>query len=460
MASETGGSPRVLQGARFWKYTVGVLGQFIPATLITAFASHYYIYVVGLDALIVNIVTAIGSLFNGISSPIFGTIIDNHSPSARGKRKPFLLYGIPFMSVFLVLMWTVPVLCDVQNCTDLRISLWFLVSVLLFYFGFALVRNAYLSSLPEQSEDDKNRVSISALQGVFSILATIISILLPLVLYAFLDDPSQPFHTTPDGRFMLGTLPWIAISFAALGIVVTLLAYSAMDETHLIDDAARAKPKTKVVDVIKGILHPFTDKENARWLAASFCMNTAMRMIVKQLAPIFTFVFEVRGAGFPVMMVLLIPFAGIGFWYWQKRAKRGLKKAYTTSSYAISATFAVAFTLFFIPDFAVRLVAAFVVIAAILFNLVTGFLLPNPIISKIVDVAGTSSHGVDKKVSGAYFGSFLFTLNIANALGDVILGFVLAGPNAYLGFFINLVFPVSALLYLASAAIFARSRIE
>nr|MDO8084854.1 MFS transporter [Candidatus Sigynarchaeum springense] len=122
--------PRQLAGWRFWGYSLGILGQFLPSTLITAYIKNFYVYTIGLDPLLVSIGTGLGVLFNAITSPIFGAIVDNSRPTRLGKRRPFLLVGIPIMCVALVLVWLPPILCTSTGCQDLRVTVFFWLMIL------------------------------------------------------------------------------------------------------------------------------------------------------------------------------------------------------------------------------------------------------------------------------------------------------------------------------------------
>jgi len=155
--------PRQLVGWRFWGYSLGILGQFLPSALVGAYIKNYYIYTIGLDALLVGIGTGLGVLLNAIMAPIFGSIIDNARPNRLGKRRPFMLFGIPIMSIASVLIWLPPLLCSSTGCWDQLVTVFFFLTILVYYFGFSLVRNSYLSMLPEQAQVDKNRIAISGL---------------------------------------------------------------------------------------------------------------------------------------------------------------------------------------------------------------------------------------------------------------------------------------------------------
>ncbi|MEX2682176.1 MAG: MFS transporter [Candidatus Sigynarchaeota archaeon] len=90
---------RLLRGWRYWGYSLGILGQFLPSAFLNAYIKNYYIYTIGHDPSLVTLVTGLGVLFNAISSPIFGAVVDNARPNKLGKRRPFLLLEIPVMSV-------------------------------------------------------------------------------------------------------------------------------------------------------------------------------------------------------------------------------------------------------------------------------------------------------------------------------------------------------------------------
>jgi Na+/melibiose symporter-like transporter len=215
---------------------------------------------------------------------------------------------------------------------------------------------------------------------------------------------------------------------------------------------------------LKQIFVPFKDREYQKWLMSSLCMNTSMRMILKVLTPLFTFVLLFQGNEFNIFIIAIIPFAVIGFICWQSRAKTlGLRKAYIYSTTFISLGL-IATILFLIPwDLLTIRILAFLIIGLILANLVAGYIYPNPIISALIDKAAESDQqnlgSETKKASGTYFGSYLFTMNIASAIGDLIIGFVLTGANKDKPILITLILPIAGLLYIVAILFFRKIRI-
>jgi Na+/melibiose symporter-like transporter len=226
--------PKELKGGRLWGYSTGILGQILPVTLINAYLFQYYVYTIGLDPLLVSVGTALGAVINGIGGPLFGVITDNKTPTKFGKRRPFLLYGLPILSLALILVWIPPILPDVSDTMDIEVALFLWIVILAFFINFSLIRSPYLSMLPEQSEVEANRVKISSIQGIFSIIASILGILLPMILQSRLINPRDVFHTTADGQFLMQSLPILAGFFAILSIIFILLAFFSTDESfHL-----------------------------------------------------------------------------------------------------------------------------------------------------------------------------------------------------------------------------------
>jgi Na+/melibiose symporter-like transporter len=458
-------TPRTMEGKRMWYYASGIMGHFLPVNFLNAYIFVYFVYVVGLDALLVSIGTALGVIVNAFGAPIFGYLADNKRPGKLGKRKAFLIYGLPGLVLCIIVTW-LSWRTSYFGEENFGIAAFLWIFQIAFFLNYAMIRSSYTSSLPEQSQDEKNRVKISTIQGMFSLIATIIGIVLPLVLQSIASEPKNIYDTPADVSLLQLLLPILGIGFGVIAIVFTLFAFVSIDETFIVHETESKTVSGKgsnFKDALASIVRPMLDKEYAKWLGASTSMNAGMRMIVKALAPLCTYVLLLKGSGFIVYILLLLPFAFAGFFFWSKRARNaGLKHTYCKSTF-IAFVFMACTTIFVLFQLEnwLTLVIAFVIIAGVLFNLVTGYLLPNPIISMLVD---DSPENVKAKlggvVSGAYFGSYLFLLNIANALGDIFIGLLLSGDNAMNPFFIAMVLPIAGFTYLVAVLVFKSSKLR
>lgn len=464
MANQPTGS-RVLEGKRLWEYAGGIMGLYLPVNFLNAYILVYFVYVVGLDAFLVSIGTALGVIVNAFCAPLFGYLADKKKPGRFGKRRSFMVFGLPGMVLSVILTW-LSWRTNYFGEQNFGIAAFLFIFQIAFFFNYAMIRSAYASSLPEQSQDEKNRVKVSTIQGMFSIIATIIGIVLPLVLQSIANQPEMIYETPSDVAMLKLLLPILGIAFGVIAVVFTLFAFVSIDESfaaHETESDTPSMSKTSFKDALASIVWPISDKEYRKWLAASTSMNVGMRMVVKVLAPLCTYVLLLKGSSFIVYILLVLPFAFIGFYIWSKRAKtNGLKDTYCKST-LIAFAFMACTTIFVIFQLVnwLTLVIAFVIIAGALFNIVTGYLLPNPIISALVDDAPDKvKEKLGGVVSGSYFGSYLFLLNIASAVGDIIIGILLSGVNARNPFFIALVFPLAGLTYLISVLIFRSSKLR
>lgn len=458
--------PRLLTGKRLWGYSMGIFGQFLPSTLITAYLSIFYIYTIGLDAVLVGIGTALGAILNALFAPIFGYISDNHKPGKWGKRRPFLLLGLPILLTAFILLWLPPTPTPGDRW-NMGVALYLWVFMAAFFINFSLIRANYTAMLTEQSQVEKNRIKISTLQGVFSIGAAILGVLLPMIIQSRLNNPQDMYYTTADGQYLMDILVWIATGFGLLSLIFIMFTVFSVDESFYLTDprytACLSQEKKAIKERFMGLFSPFKDIDYRIFLFSSISLNISMRMMVRILAPFLTFVLLMQGNEFVLFTVGIIPFAVLGFVFWQKKAKEiGLKRTFLIST-SMMAGILVSTVILLIPmEKYVRLFLAFAMISAVLYCMTSGYIVPNPTISRLVDSAPPLANEIQGQgnKSGVYFGSYLFSLNISNALADIIMGAVMTGENAVNPVILTLIFPLSSLFFLIAVFFFRRINLD
>lgn len=458
--NKTNGEPRQLLGKKLLGYSSGIFAQFLLTNILNSYILVYFTKALGVDALLVSIGTALGALTNAFCAPTFGYLSDIKKPGKLGKRGSFMIGGLPILAFAFIMIWIAP------GWNQTSTAMFFWIFNISFYINYAMIRASYLAMIQEQSQVEKNRVKISAIQGLFSILATIIGIIFPLIMQGLLEDPNNP--TLGDMALLKTLLPIFGVIFAGLAVLFTLMAYFSVDEGFFQDQGDKMKRKSGFIKVIKDIFKPLADKEYRKWLLSSYSMNAGIRMIVKNLTFFFTVVLLLNSAMIPVFALLAIPFAFVGFVLWTARAKsKGLKKTFIQSTIIIFAFLLSTVTLLFTmpkTESASPLpvqIHAYVLIAGVLFSLVGGFILPNPIVSKLVDQAPEglkSSSG--ESLSGKYFGAYSLFLNLANATGDIIVGIILAGGNENNPLMVLMVLPIASIAYLIAVIIFRTSKMD
>ena len=456
--------PRELHGARLYGYSAGILGQILPFSFSGALIMIYFVYTIGLSPILVSIGTSFGFIVNAIACPLTGIIADRKKVDRLGKRRSLLLLGLPAYIFSFILLWFSPK-ADAPNSVDFGVAIQMWIFLLIFYFSYALIRSTYLSMLPEQSQTEQNRVQISKIQGIFSIIASVVAFLLPIVLLGTLDDPTAIFHTTPDGQRLLSIVPWMAIGFAFVSGALTIVTFISVDESfHINLDLTSKKVPEKPLNVretIQQLLSPFKNVGYRNYLLSSFFWNISLQIILKIMFFIFTYVLELESEDFFLAALYLTPFAGIGFVLWSKTIKKkGLKKTYLIASTS-AAIFLILGLLFLIPMVKIiRSTIAVFVLGGIIASIVPGFILPNPIISNFVDKRNLSlGENEGKNQSGSYFGSFLFALSIAYAVGDFFTGLIFEG-NTENPYIIAVFLPLASLMFIIAVLYVKNVKLE
>ena len=440
---------RALTGRRLVGFAFGTFGQMAPIGVYGTFAPYFYIYVVDLDPFLVFLGVFFSLLTFAISSPIFGVFSDNKKAGKVGKRRPFLLAGIPGLLVFMTLIWIPP-----QPTTIFTAIYFWICAVGLELFQGLLV-STYLSMMSEQSTDQNNRVKIATLQGIFSILGTVLSILLPIILKSHVPEPENPAWSTISVPYFISIMPWIGLAFGCIGFSAFLIVFLTTDEKFFQFTREIEIPKLSIGKTFKEILIPVKDGNFKYWLGSAFSFNMAIRFLIFILLPIMDFVIILTGSWFLIFFACLLPVAAAGYIIWVKKIKTsGLKRAYSLSL-LVFVLFSAAALLFLVPmDFSVRFILGVTIVGILVSSLVGGYLFPNPIISQLVDIAPEpirkEAARSNKGIAGAYFGLYIFVYNLANAISNIVLGLLFTDQTKEDPVLITLVVPIAGILVFVS----------
>ncbi|RME63656.1 MAG: MFS transporter [Caldilineae bacterium] len=260
------GSDAVSMGERlstFTKFIYG-LGDWGAASATTArslFWLYFTVTVVGVDVGLAGVAFIIGRVWDGINDPLVGLISDRFQ-SRWGRRRPFMLVGaIPF-GVGFYLMFSPP---PVEG--NLAAALYYAFIFILYDTAYTIVNAPYAALTPELTEDYDERSSLAGWRMANSILASLITaglfkllaesvfagwftgpdalqkgymvagalwglviVISPLLVVAFIKEPSRPSDVDPDpirvGEILRAV--WSNRPFR-IGALVYLLAFTASD---------------------------------------------------------------------------------------------------------------------------------------------------------------------------------------------------------------------------------------
>lgn len=191
-------SLRELRGIRLAGYSLGSFGIMLLLLLLLteSYSYNFYVYTLRLDSILVSIGTTINMLTMAFSSIIFGVLLDNTRPRKIGKRRPYLLIGLPFWLVSAILVYLPPwkppeAEAMVNTVIFWPTAIWYWsMNMIKGVFG-SLMMIVFSSVLPEISQTLKNRKKAAMITANLRVLGSIISVAFPNILQSLLEDPTN-----------------------------------------------------------------------------------------------------------------------------------------------------------------------------------------------------------------------------------------------------------------------------
>ncbi len=120
----------------------------------------------------------LGRITDGVTDPLIGYWSDRLR-SRRGRRIPFILWGLVPFAVVFALLWTPPVAG--QHWLN---TVYALVMIQAFFVLYTVVVTPYLALLPEITREPRERVNLTTFQAVFVLIGTAIFAVIGLVIDA------------------------------------------------------------------------------------------------------------------------------------------------------------------------------------------------------------------------------------------------------------------------------------
>ena len=350
-------------------YGLGYLAIMLLSTAFSLFYSFYYIDTLGLGVGLYALARSIYVVWDAAVQPISGYLSDR-TRTRWGRRKPWIVVGIPLYAVFFVLLYSVP-----GGIGGWGLFFWFLAFQLAFETAMAIISVNYLSLFPELYPDPKRRARVSVIQQAFYIVALIAGTALTPLLY--------------DAVGFSGMALIYAFVFVVLMAVSTLLIRE--------NPAASAEEPLRVREAFAVTLsnRPFWIYNVSYLLSAS-----VLGLVSATIAFYAKYVLGIEGGAVAILMVTtfasVIPMAVL--WYWVVRWLGPL------TSYKVSiVVFAVAvIPMFFARELATGLLAG----VCLAVGLAGHFVIPLLVQAQIIDVDAAAT---GRRREGMY-------LSVANVL--------------------------------------------
>jgi glycoside/pentoside/hexuronide:cation symporter, GPH family len=114
----------------------------------------------GMNPAVISLILLIWRAWDGFADPIMGNISDN-ARTRWGRRKPFIVVGAILTGITLPVIWWMP-----RGLADWQMTLWLLISGLIFYTCYTVWAMPYYSLQLEMSPDYNERTNITAYRAM------------------------------------------------------------------------------------------------------------------------------------------------------------------------------------------------------------------------------------------------------------------------------------------------------
>jgi len=149
-------------------FGVADLGGNLFFTSLGFFALKYLTDTVGMAAAVAGTILMVGKIVDAFWDPLVGYLSDN-TKTRLGRRRPYLLFGSVPMALAMWFFYSNP---HIQNPATL--ALWGLVAFILLNVTYSVVNIPYSSLTPELTTDYNERSSLNGFRFMFAVVGTIL----------------------------------------------------------------------------------------------------------------------------------------------------------------------------------------------------------------------------------------------------------------------------------------------
>ena len=458
-------SLRELKGKRLLGYAVGNFGISMLNIFRGSFTFQYYVYTINLDSVLVSVGLSFNVFISAFFAIIFGVVIDNKKPGKFGKRRPFLLYALPFWIISSIIIWFPPYAPE-NNSLFLPTAIYFWIVTVTSALSGTLLFNTYLSMLPEQSQTLANRNSVASLRSFFMIISSVISLFLILFVQSLLPDPQNAKHYDPSGQIILNLIPVMGIILTGVGLIAVFIVFFSIDESFHLYNSSSKKERVTLKETFKRMVQPAKDYNYRNLVFTSFFINIAGSIFGFLLFPFQTYLLEFQQGEF--LLYVIISLTGKLSWYVVWRFV--IKKKPLVKSYSLALCFSaiVSFTdfLFLLSNlpYAIKILLYVVSFGTILGTTYSIPLFGIPLGASLIHEAAArkKTSDIDETIttmSGSYYGFSTFVSSLGAATFQIIIGFILTGANQRNPIIIAILFGSQGFFYIIAISFIRRIKL-
>ena len=160
-------------------YGLGSFGLESAYKVFIGFYIFFYVDVLGLAVALAAVINIVFAIWDAVNDPLVGYLSDN-TRTSWGRRRPWLLTGLPFYVILLVLTYTVP-----GAFRQGESLFWYaLVVFLLFETAYTVLSVNYDALFPELFQGFRERTRASGYYQGFSMVGELVGFALTPIIYA------------------------------------------------------------------------------------------------------------------------------------------------------------------------------------------------------------------------------------------------------------------------------------
>jgi GPH family glycoside/pentoside/hexuronide:cation symporter len=301
-------------------YGMPNLGLALVGVPILVYLPRFYSDVVGISVAWLGVVFVAGRIIDAVTDPLMGVISD-HSRFARGRRRPWILWGCLPLALLSVALYVPP-----QGLSTGVATAWASLVILGWFLAYTVVNVPYRALGPELSDDYDERTALFSIREGLMVVGTVLAGVGPglIGLALGLEDGQEE-------RLRFG----LYAAVAAPILVITCLVCGLRVRERFVGQAG---PPTSVAEVVGQLRKAFANRPFVILLSAFVVIALGSSLPAVLISYFATYWL---GAGHLLPVFLLVYF-GVGMaclpaWVWLSR-RRG-KKVTWLGAMAVNAGF-------------------------------------------------------------------------------------------------------------------------
>lgn len=410
-------------------YGLGNLGYGSMGQTVSSFIMFFGTSVLGLSGLLVGVIIAVTSLWDGLSDPIVGYLSDRTKSKFFGRRLGHMLVACFALAINNVLLWFCPV-----TDNKILVAFWLIVFLLLQETFNTFFATPYSALCIDIAPDYNDQTKMQGFKTVFYILGLIMP---SVLMYIFMPNGGGvQAQFNRQGYINIATFNSVLVILCGLiTIFGTIKKVRSMPNYHEKTDdkqknfefgIGQVKKKHSFSTIMAGYIETFKKKDfRTVMMGYSVCL-IAMVFISSVGMHLFTFCYHFSSTQISTLMICLFGGAIISQPLWVNVVKKYDKKQ--TLIFALSVillgialvSITFLFRVYCTSDFIFWFVAPCLFVC----GLGSGALYSLPH-SMYADVVTMEQYKTGVNNAGRYTGYYTFTYNFSNSIALLFIGILL-----------------------------------